>query len=96
VVRSSGVRLDSQSVVHGNPELLLASEVALCRLDGNVAEQELDLIQFTAREVAEAGARAPQIVRGQLCRCLREPLRRASHHTAPSVTCHLAGHGRLC
>ena len=30
---SSGVGLDSQSVVHGNPQLLLASEVTLRRLD---------------------------------------------------------------
>jgi len=31
-----------------------------------VAEQELDLIQFAAREVAETGAGAPQVVRGEL------------------------------
>ena len=30
----------------------------------DVAEQELDLIQFAAREVAETGARAPQVMRG--------------------------------
>src|SRR5439155_18337926 len=40
--RSSGIRFDSQSVVHGDPELLLGSEVALGRLDGDVSEQELD------------------------------------------------------
>jgi hypothetical protein len=43
--RSSGIRSDSCSVVHGDPEFLLESEVALGRLDGGVAEQELDLIQ---------------------------------------------------
>jgi hypothetical protein len=47
-----------QSVVHSNPELLLASEVALRCLDRDVTEQELDLIQFAAREVAKTGARA--------------------------------------
>jgi len=31
-----------------------------------VTEQELDLIQFAAREVAETGARTPQVVRRQL------------------------------
>jgi hypothetical protein len=46
--------------------LHLASEIALGRLDGYVAEQKLDLIQFTAREVAETGTGAPQVVRGQL------------------------------
>src|SRR2546428_303299 len=64
--RSSGIRLDSQSVIHGSPELLLASKVALCRPDGDVAEQKLDLTQFAARKVAETGAGAPQVVRGQL------------------------------
>jgi hypothetical protein len=61
---SSGIGFDSQSVVHRNPELLLASEVALGRLDGDVAEQELDLIQFAARDVAKPRAGAPQVVRG--------------------------------
>jgi hypothetical protein len=53
---SSGIGFDSQSVVHRNSELLLASEIALGRLDGDVAEQKLDLIQFATREVAETGA----------------------------------------
>jgi hypothetical protein len=35
-------------------------------LDGDVAKQKLDLIQFAAREVAETGAGASQVVRGQL------------------------------
>jgi hypothetical protein len=35
---SRGVGFDSQSVVHGNPELLLASEVVLRRLNRDVAE----------------------------------------------------------
>ena len=62
---SSGTGFDSQSVVYGNPELLLASEVAFGCLDGDVAEQELDLIQFTAGEMAETGAGAPQVVRSE-------------------------------
>ena len=36
--RSSGIRLDSQSVVYRDPELLLASKVAFGCLDGDVAE----------------------------------------------------------
>ena len=56
---SSGTGFDSQSVVYGNPELLLASKVAFGCLDGDVAEQELDLIQFTAGEMTETGAGAP-------------------------------------
>jgi hypothetical protein len=55
VTASRGIRFDSQSVVDGTSELLLASERPLSRLDGDVPEQELDLIQFAAREVAETG-----------------------------------------
>ena len=64
--RSSKIWFDSQPVVHGNPKLLLASEVALCRLDGNVAEQELDLVEFAAREVAQTRTGSSKIVRRQL------------------------------
>jgi len=49
---SSGIRFDAQSVVHGDSELLLASQVTLSRLDRDVAEQELDLIQFAAGKMA--------------------------------------------
>jgi hypothetical protein len=51
-------------IVHRDSELLFASEVALSRLDGDVAEQELNLIEFAAREVAQAGAGAAEVVRG--------------------------------
>jgi hypothetical protein len=64
--RSTGIGFDSQSVVYSGSELLFASEVALRGLDGDVSEQELDLIQFAAGEMAETGAGAPQVVRGQL------------------------------
>jgi hypothetical protein len=43
-----------------NPELLLASEVAFGCLDGEVAEQELNLIQFAACKMAETSAGAPE------------------------------------
>ncbi len=55
---SSGTGFDSQSVVHGTPELLLAPEIPFGRLDGYVAEEELDLFEFTAREVTEPRTRA--------------------------------------
>jgi hypothetical protein len=51
---------------HRDSELLFASEVALSRLDGDVAEQKLDLIEFAAGEVAKASAGATEVVRGQL------------------------------
>jgi hypothetical protein len=59
---SRGIGFDSQSVVHGSPELLLASEVALCRLNRDVPEQELNLVQFATREMAETGTRASEVV----------------------------------
>src|SRR5947209_2971407 len=59
-------RFNAQSIVHCSPELLLASEVALRRLDKDVAEQELDLIQFTAGEVAQTSAGTTQVVRGKV------------------------------
>src|SRR5688572_8788409 len=62
---SSKIWFDSQTIVHGIPELLLASEIALRRLNGNVAEQELDLVQFAARQVAQTRAGSSQIVRRQ-------------------------------
>jgi hypothetical protein len=77
---SRGVGFDSQSVVHGYPELLLASEVALCRLNREVAEQELDLIQFAAREMTETGARAPQVVRSGLLDAGTPGRRSATNH----------------
>jgi hypothetical protein len=36
-------------IVHSDSELLFASEVPLRRLDGHVAEEELDLLEFAAR-----------------------------------------------
>ena len=58
---SSGIRFDAQPVVHSDAELLLASEVALSRLDRHVAEQELDLIEFAAGDVAQPGTGAAEI-----------------------------------
>jgi len=43
---SQAGRFDSQAVVDRDSELLLAAQVALGRLDRDLAEQELDLIQY--------------------------------------------------
>jgi len=45
-------RLDAHPVVDGVAELLLAAEVSLRGLDGDMPEQELDLIEFAAGQVA--------------------------------------------
>jgi hypothetical protein len=66
---SSGTGFDSQSVVYGNPELLLASEVALGCLDGDVAE--LVAAEMTAGETAQAGSPG----QGRDCRPVRSDRR---------------------
>jgi hypothetical protein len=52
------LRFNSEPVVDGTPEFLLASEVTLRGLDRHVLEQKLNLVQFAAGEVAESGAGA--------------------------------------
>jgi uncharacterized DUF497 family protein len=42
---------------------LLAPEVALGRLDGNVAQEKLDLLEFATCKVADSSARATEIMR---------------------------------
>ncbi len=49
----SGLCFDADPLIHGGPNALLAAEVWLRRLDGNVSEQELDRLQFAARRVAQ-------------------------------------------
>jgi hypothetical protein len=69
------------------PELLFAPEVALGRLNRDVPEEELDLIQFAACEVAQPGTGSSQIVLASLDHrkiaaiyCLVDP---PSHGFAP-------------
>jgi hypothetical protein len=60
------VRFNPELVIDGTAEFLLATKVALRGLDRYISEQELNLIEFTAGEVAQSGARAPQVMRGEL------------------------------
>jgi hypothetical protein len=59
---SSRVGFDAQSIVHRDPELLLASKIALRCPDRDVTEKELDLIQFAAGKVAKTCAGTMQVV----------------------------------
>jgi hypothetical protein len=56
------VRLQTDVIIHGVPEPLFATEVPLGRLHRNVAEQELDLFQFTACLAAQPRTGPSQIV----------------------------------
>jgi hypothetical protein len=42
----SGIRFDAEPIVHGTSELLFTSEVPLRGLDGDVAQEKLDLLEF--------------------------------------------------
>ena len=64
-------------------DLLLASEVALRRLDGDVAEQELDLIQFTAGH----RARSPRPIASARVRVRTE---HGGHGASPRVPVYVA------
>ena len=57
---------DPDSVIHGGPDALLAAEISFRSLDRNVAKQELNLLQFASRYVAQPRAGPSQVVRRQL------------------------------
>src|SRR3974377_440691 len=59
------VWLNAEAVIDSVPMLLLAPEVPFCRLDRDVPEQELDLIQFAAGQMAQTGTGATQIMRSE-------------------------------
>jgi hypothetical protein len=49
-------RFDADAIIHGLPESLFASQVALGRLYRYVPQQELNLFQLAASGMAESGA----------------------------------------
>jgi hypothetical protein len=42
---------------------LFAAQVTLSRFDGNMAQQELDLVEFATSDVTEPGARPAAVMR---------------------------------
>jgi hypothetical protein len=52
-----------KKIVDGVSEILFAAEIAFCRLNRCVTQQELNLLQFTAAIVAQLRASPPQVVR---------------------------------
>jgi hypothetical protein len=53
VVLPPPVRSEVKKVVHWMSEILFAAEIAFCRLDGCVPQQELNLLQLTTAAVAQ-------------------------------------------
>jgi len=58
------LRHDLEPVVHRVTQILLAAQIALRRLDRDMAEQELNLFQFAAAAVAQFGAGSAKVMRG--------------------------------
>ena len=65
--RCAGSRLDAKTVIDSRPNALLASEVSFGRLNRDVPEQELNLLQLATRKMAESSTCPPEVVR-------REPI----------------------
>src|ERR1035441_10590976 len=61
--REPWLGFDTDAVVHRSTNPLLAAEIALSCLHGDVPEKELDLVQFSTRSMTQLGTRTPQIMR---------------------------------
>jgi hypothetical protein len=81
------------------PQPLFAAEITLCCLSGDVAEQELNLVKFAARQMTEVSACSSEVVTRKLLyfgdhNCFpnhfSKHLRR--HARSPSLTRAAAGH----
>jgi hypothetical protein len=57
---------DPDSIIHGGPDALLATEIPFRCLDRDVAKQELYLFQFASRRVAQPRAGPSKVVGRQL------------------------------
>jgi len=76
---------DAEVIIHGPLNPLLAAEIPFGCLHGNVAQKELNLLQFAACGMAQLCARAAKIM-------WREPRqtefpRRASRRVLPEQLC---------
>jgi hypothetical protein len=61
------VWLQANSIIDSIVKPLFTAQVAFCRLDRNVAQQKLNLLQFTASLMAQAGACASVMPHAALC-----------------------------
>ncbi len=63
-MQCSTVGLDTDPIIDGVSKALLTAKISLGRLDGDMAEQKLNLVQFPTSIAAEAGAGAAEIMWG--------------------------------
>src|SRR5437899_9756521 len=61
----SAIWFDSDAIIDRRPNPLLAAKVSLGRLNGDMSQQELDLLQFASGSVAQTSTRPPQVMWGQ-------------------------------
>jgi hypothetical protein len=57
------VRSEVKKVVYRMSEILFAAEIAFRRLDGRMAQQELNLLQLAAARVAQLRTGSSQVMR---------------------------------
>jgi hypothetical protein len=57
------VRSKVEKIVHWMPEILFAAEIVFRRLDGDMPQQELDLLQLSTIVVAQLRTGSSQIMR---------------------------------
>jgi hypothetical protein len=94
-LHSRSVRLDSQSVIHGSAEFLFARQVALCRLNRHMTPKKLDLVQFSAGQVAQTRAGSPKVVRSEFrnvcahAAAARTTSQSLGGHPKPAINRHL-------
>jgi len=60
--RLGAIRLDAHPIVDGSAQLLFTTEITFRCLDRDMSEQELNLIQFATRKVAESRASPTKVV----------------------------------
>ena len=61
--QDSALRFDPDAIIDGGTNALLAAQIPLGGLNGNVPEKKLNLLQFATRRMAEPGTRPAKIVR---------------------------------
>jgi hypothetical protein len=59
----SALRFDPDAIIDGGTNALLAAQIPLGRLNGDMPEKKLNLLQFATGLVAESGTCSPQVVR---------------------------------
>jgi len=59
----SPVRSEVKKIVYRVSEILFATEIAFCRLDGSMPQQELNLFQLSTARVVQLRTGSPQVMR---------------------------------